>query len=128
MCFNRVLRNRVIYSLKLTYLNKFANFYRNQTGNVITRDELDNQISIIIKKIETATEICNYLKKITIKAIDSQMYYMKTGQLKHGITKEDYKNAIDVLTKIAEKDMKSEQEKTFLKFCVEFIKKSIDNS
>ena len=110
------------------YFNKFANFYRNQTGNVITRDELDNQISIIIKKIETATEICKYLKQITIKVIESKVYYMKTGHQKHGITKEDYKNAIDVLSKIAEKDMQSEKEKTFLKFWVEFIKKSIDNS
>lgn len=110
------------------YFNKFAALYENYTGKVITRVELDNQISIIIKKIETATEICDCLKRITIKVIHSRMYYMKTGQQKHGITKEDYKNTIDVLSKIAEKDMKSEQEKTFLKLITEFIKKSIDNS
>lgn len=110
------------------YFNKFANFYRNQTGNVITRDELDNQISIIIKKIETAIEICKYLKQITIKVIDSRVYYMKTGHQKHGITKEDYKKAIDVLSKLAEKDIQNEQEKMFLKALVECIKKSIDNS
>lgn len=110
------------------YFNKFASFYRNQTGNIITREELNNQISIIIDKVKSATEICDFLRKITLKVIDDRMYFMKTGHQKHGITKNDYKNAIDVLSKIAEKDMKNEQEKTFLKFIAEFIKKSIDNS
>ena len=104
------------------YFKSFASFYKNQTGKIITRDELNSQISIFIQKIETATEICNCLKYATIKVIDSQMYYMKTGQYKHGVTKKDYKNAIDVLSKIAEKDIKDERQKIILKFLTESIK------
>lgn len=110
------------------YFKSFAAFYKNQTGEVITRAELDSQIIIFIQKIKTAAEICNYLKNVTIKVIDSQMYYMKTGQYKHGITKKDYKIAIDVLSKIAEKDIKDERQKAIFKFLIESIKKSIDNS
>ncbi len=110
------------------YFSKFATLYKNQTGNVITRDELNNQISIIIEKVKSSLEMCNYLKRITIKVIDDRMYYMKTGRQKHGITKKDYKNAIDVLSKIAEKDIKDEKQKMLFKIMVEYIKSSIDNS
>ncbi len=110
------------------YFNKFATLYKNQTGNVITRDELNNQISNIIEKVKQSLEVTKILKEITIKVIDDRMYYMKTGHQKHGITKMDYKSAIDVLCKIAEKDIKDEQQKMFVKFMAEYIKSYIGNT
>lgn len=108
--------------------NEFSEIYKRITGNDITRDEVNNKILIIIDKIKSASDIHNFLKKITIKVIDDRMYFMKTGHQKHGINKNDYKKAIDVLSKIAEKDIKNEQERMFLKCITEFIKQSIDNA
>lgn len=110
------------------YFNQFADFYKNLTGYSITREEFNKQISITIQKIEKALEISDYLKKITIKVIESRIFYMNTGQQKHGITKQDYKNAIDVMAKIAEKDIQDEKQKLFFKCLIEALKKSIDNS
>lgn len=110
------------------YFDKFATLYKNQTGNVITRGELNNQISNIIDNVKQSLEVTNLLKEITIKVIDDRMYYMKTGLQKHGITKHDYKNAFDVLCKIAEKDIRDENQKMIFKIFAEYIKISIDNS
>lgn len=107
--------------------NRFAAYYNNMTGNTITRNELNNQISFIIQKVKDALDISNFLKNTTIKVIHSRMYYIQTGQQKHSITKQDYKNAIDVISKIAERDIKDDQQKKYFKFWVEFLKKAIDN-
>lgn len=107
--------------------NRFAAYYNNITGNTITRDELNNQVSFIIQKVKAALDVSTHLKSITIRVIQSRMYYIQTGQQQHGITKQDYKNAIDVISKIAEKDIKDEQQKKNFKFWVEFLKSAIDN-
>ncbi|MCM1133192.1 MAG: hypothetical protein NC340_06940 [Ruminococcus flavefaciens] len=108
--------------------NEFSEIYKRITGNDITRDEVNNKILIIIDKVKSATDIHIFLKEITLKVIDDRIYFMKTGHQKHSLTKNDYKKAIDVLSKIAEKDIKNEQEKMFLKCITECIKQSIDNA
>ena len=107
--------------------NEFANMYKKYTGNTISREQFDLQTKNLICRIREAYDIAFLLRNITINVLESMQSDLLIGVLRHGINKEHFKIAIDVLSKIHQDNTENEEEKMFIKATAEMLKQMIDS-